>query len=51
MKNRLLTILILLFSTSFIFAQSDVSGVVTDGIINEPFAFASVYLKGTTVKL
>ncbi len=49
MKNRLLTMLILMFSTSFIFAQSDVSGVVTDGSMNEPFAFASVYLKGTTV--
>jgi TonB-linked SusC/RagA family outer membrane protein len=49
MKNRLLTMLILMFSTSFIFAQSEVHGVVIEGSMNEPFAFASVYLKGTTV--
>ena len=49
MKNKLLTMFILMFSTSFMFAQSQVSGVVTDGSMNEPFAFASVYLKGTSV--
>ena len=49
MKIKLLSILFMLLSSSFMFAQSDVTGVVTDGSINEPFAFASVYVKGSTV--
>ncbi len=48
MKNKLLLLLSLAFSTSFISAQTTVTGVITDGSMNEPFAFASVYVKGTT---
>ncbi|MCK5824946.1 MAG: carboxypeptidase-like regulatory domain-containing protein, partial [Ichthyobacteriaceae bacterium] len=49
MKKQLLTLLLSLFITPLLFAQTEVSGVVTDGSNNEPFAFANVYVKNTTV--
>jgi hypothetical protein len=42
-------LLVLLFTTSFTFAQRNVSGVVTDAKTNEALIGANVLVKGTSI--
>ena len=49
MKNKLLLLFFLMVGTLPVLAQISVSGVVIDGSNSQPFAFASVYVKGATL--